>query len=49
MLVASHDTTIAALTWLIKLLAQNSIVLESLRVLKTLYNILHFVFKDFKI
>jgi len=49
MLVADHDTTIVALTWLIKLLAQNHIVLESLRVLKTPCNLLRSVFKDFKI
>ena len=32
LLVAGHDTTTAALTWLIKFLAENPIVLEQLRV-----------------
>lgn len=32
LLVAGHDTTTAALTWLIKFLAENPIVLEKLRV-----------------
>ncbi|KAH1151777.1 hypothetical protein GYH30_045332, partial [Glycine max] len=33
LLVADHDTTTAALTWLIKFLGQNPIVLEQLRVI----------------
>lgn len=32
LLVAGHDTTTAALTWLIKFLEENSAVLEQLRV-----------------
>lgn len=32
LLVAGHDTTTAALTWLIKFLGENSDVLEQLRV-----------------
>lgn len=33
LLVAGHDTTTAALTWLIKFLAENPAVLERLRVI----------------
>lgn len=35
LLVAGHDTTTAALTWLIKFLGENPAVLEQLRVLLT--------------
>lgn len=35
LLVAGHDTTTAALTWLIKFLGENPTVLEQLRVLLT--------------
>lgn len=37
LLVAGHDTTTAALTWLIKFLAENPAVLERLRVIISLY------------
>lgn len=35
LLVAGHDTTTAALTWLIQFLGENPAVLEQLRVLST--------------
>lgn len=37
LLVAGHDTTTAALTWLIKFLAENPAVLERLRVIFFVY------------
>lgn len=37
LLVAGHDTTTAALTWLIKFLGENPLVLERLRVILSLF------------
>lgn len=43
LLIAGHDTTTAALTWLIKFLGENPNVLEQLRV-KNMFRILFLVF-----
>lgn len=53
LLVAGHDTTTAALTWLIKFLEENPVVLEQLRVMfigdPTVFLIIMVVVEDFEI
>lgn len=48
LLIAGHDTTTAALTWLIKFLEENPIVLKQLRVIILISRLSIILFTSFK-